>query len=1137
MTSPDLSALTADADGRRISAEIAQASGTDPFSSAMRATRMPMVISDPRQADNPIVFANDAFCGLTGYSREEIVGRNCRFLQGAGTDPAAVARIGQAVRARRPIETDVLNYRKDGAAFWNRLLIAPVHDAAGELTYFFASQVDVTLERERLEGLQSHNAALVAELGDRQRAQTESENRLAQFAEAGRLGIWELDLVTRVLTASALFRVNHGLPLEGELACAALEAAVHPDDRARWRAAEERSNATDADFEVEYRVVRQDGGVAWLQLRAQVQAGHGGHRGLAGVSLDVTARRAAEQRLEVSEESLRLATDAAEIGTWDLDTVHDVLTWSDRTRAMFGISPDAPCDMRDFYNGLHEDDVAATGEAFGRATDPAIRTTYDVEYRTRGKEDGIIRWVAAKGRGLFDAQGHCVRALGTAIDITARRAEADRQAFLLGLLDTLRSLTDRADIMRTASSALGQHLRVSRAGYGHLREDGETVRLEAGYVERPEAMVGNFAMAAFGADVAGRLRAGLAVEVDDVASLDDSAPGVWESLSTRAVLAVPLLREMGPIKMGPRNMGPSKLGPSKLGLSGFFYVAHATPRPWQASETALVRDVAARIWDAVARARAETALRAANASLEQQVAERTAALLASQARVRAVFATSYTLQAVLAPDGTILDANPALLAVVGQSRPEVLGLAFPSCAWFSGTQDMQATICGAVARAAGGEAVRREIACHVPAGLRTYDFSARPVRDDSSAVVGVLAEALDISERRLAEEQLRQAQKMEAVGQLTGGIAHDFNNLLTGIVGSLELLQRKVVAGQTDGLLRYAAAATTSAQRAASLTQRLLAFARRQPLDPKRVDVNALVRDMAELLGRTLGPAIRLDMDLASGLWPTLSDPHQLESAVLNLAINARDAMPEGGRLVIETSNARLDEAYARSQGGEVAPGQYVLLSVTDTGVGMTPDVIANAFDPFFTTKPLGQGTGLGLSMLYGFVKQSNGHVRVYSEAGRGSSFKLYLPREQGDAAAAADGMSAALPSRAEEGETVLVVEDEATVRMLVTETLGELGYAALEAADGPSGLAILQSDARVDLLVTDVGLPGLNGRQLADAARLLRPGLRVLFMTGYAHHAAIGQGEALEPGMEIISKPFPLDVLASRIRAMIEAR
>jgi CheY-like chemotaxis protein len=320
------------------------------------------------------------------------------------------------------------------------------------------------------------------------------------------------------------------------------------------------------------------------------------------------------------------------------------------------------------------------------------------------------------------------------------------------------------------------------------------------------------------------------------------------------------------------------------------------------------------------------------------------------------------------------------------------------------------------------------------------------------------------------------------------------------------------------------------------LTQRLLAFARRQPLDPKRVDANRLLSGMEDMLRRTLGPAIELQMVLGAGLWPTLSDPHQLESAILNLAINARDAMPDGGRLVIETANTRLDEAYARSQGGEVSAGAYVLVAVTDSGTGMPPDVIAKAFDPFFTTKPIGQGTGLGLSMLYGFIKQSNGHVRIYSEMGVGTTFKLYLPRERG--AAADDTDDAALPdtpARAEDGETVLVVEDELTVRMLVTETLAELGYAALEAHDGPSGLRVLQSDARVDLLVTDVGLPGLNGRQLADAARLIRPGLRVLFMTGYAHNAAIGQGSALEVGMEIISKPFALDALAGRIRGMIE--
>jgi len=296
-----------------------------------------------------------------------------------------------------------------------------------------------------------------------------------------------------------------------------------------------------------------------------------------------------------------------------------------------------------------------------------------------------------------------------------------------------------------------------------------------------------------------------------------------------------------------------------------------------------------------------------------------------------------------------------------------------------------------------------------------------------------------------------------------------------------------------------------------------------------------LVAGMEDLLRRTLGPAVDLEMVLAGGLWPALCDPNQLESAILNLAINARDAMPGGGRLTVETANAHLDDAYARAQGGEVRPGQYVAVSVTDTGTGMAPEVAARAFEPFFTTKPLGQGTGLGLSMLYGFVKQSGGHVRVYSEPGQGTAFKLYLPRHRGgfEAADPVAGPEGA-PPRADAGETVLVVEDEATVRMLVLETLAELGYAAIEAADGPSGLRVLRSDARVDLLVTDVGLPGLNGRQLADAGREARPGLRVLFITGYAHNAAVGNG-VLEPGTEMMTKPFAMDALADKIRSMID--
>jgi CheY-like chemotaxis protein len=332
-----------------------------------------------------------------------------------------------------------------------------------------------------------------------------------------------------------------------------------------------------------------------------------------------------------------------------------------------------------------------------------------------------------------------------------------------------------------------------------------------------------------------------------------------------------------------------------------------------------------------------------------------------------------------------------------------------------------------------------------------------------------------------------------------------------------------------------------SARRAAALTQRLLAFARRQPLDPRRLDVSRLVAGMGELLRGTLGPEIELELDLAEAIWPTLCDPNQLESAILNLAINARDAMPHGGRLTIRTANRRVDAAEARTHDGDARAGEYVALTVVDTGVGMPPDIAAKAFDPFFTTKPLGQGTGLGLSMLYGFVRQSGGFVRVRSAVGQGTTMALMLPHsagavenEDGTQAGASDAAPAeGAPAR--NHRTVVVVDDETTVRMLVAETVGDLGYIAREASDGAAALRILDAGGRVDLLVTDVGLPGLNGRQLADAARVTRPELKVLFITGYAHHAALGSGSALEPGMELMTKPFALDDLATRVRTMVE--
>jgi len=393
---------------------------------------------------------------------------------------------------------------------------------------------------------------------------------------------------------------------------------------------------------------------------------------------------------------------------------------------------------------------------------------------------------------------------------------------------------------------------------------------------------------------------------------------------------------------------------------------------------------------------------------------------------------------------------------------------------------------------------------------------------------------VEIGKRAEAEEALRQSQKMEAVGQLTGGIAHDFNNLLAGISGSLEVIERRLSRGRTEGIERFINGAQTSAQRAAALTQRLLAFSRRQTLDPKPTDVNRLVFGMEDLIARTVGPAIKVEVVGAAGLWPTRIDTAQLESALLNLAINARDAMPEGGKLTIETANKWLDNRAAWER--DLPPGQYISVCVTDTGTGIPKDIADRIFDPFFTTKPIGQGTGLGLSMIHGFVRQSGGQVRVYSEPGHGTTMCLYLPRYSGDIGDDTGGVQAPIQETGA-GETVLVIDDEPTVRMLIVEVLEEAGYVALEAEDGPSGLKILQSDAPVDLLITDVGLPGgMNGRQVADAARVSRPDLKVLFVTGFAENAAVGNGH-LEAGMEVITKPFVMTELANKITDMIEGR
>jgi signal transduction histidine kinase len=418
--------------------------------------------------------------------------------------------------------------------------------------------------------------------------------------------------------------------------------------------------------------------------------------------------------------------------------------------------------------------------------------------------------------------------------------------------------------------------------------------------------------------------------------------------------------------------------------------------------------------------------------------------------------------------------------------------------------------------------------------LALEETVAARTRELTEANAKLQAEA---AERGRVEEALRQSLKMEAVGQLTGGLAHDFNNLLAGISGSLALMRMRTAQGRTAEIGRYIEIAMTSVNRAAALTHRLLAFSRRQTLDPKPTNVNRLVVGMEELFIRTVGPGIQVETKLATDLWPALCDPNQLENAMLNLVLNARDAMPEGGRLLIETRNSIFPDLRGAPKGvppGKMPAGEYMGLFINDTGTGMPPDVIAHAFDPFFTTKPTGEGTGLGLSMTYGFVQQSGGHVLLSSEKGQGTMVSIYLPRHLGTADGVREVDGKTMPPQAEAGAVVLLVEDELAVRMIVAEVLSDLGYTVLKADNSQSGLRIVETRARIDLLLTDVGLPGgMNGRQLADAAREQRPGLKVLFLTGYAENAAVGNGR-MEHGMEVMTKPFDLDKLVAKVEGMI---
>jgi PAS domain S-box-containing protein len=712
-----------------------------------------------------------------------------------------------------------------------------------------------------------------------------------------------------------------------------------------------------------------------------------------------------------SEERLRLATEAASIGIWDYDPISGRLQWDDRCKALFGLSPDAEVSYEGtFLAGLHPEDRQSADAAVRRALTAGEPTAFDIQYRTIGLGDKIERWIAATGSAHFE-NGRATRFIGTVIDITARK-RTERHLQIMN--DTGATVAAELDLDRIVQIVTDAGVELSGAQFGAffynvLDEQGGSYMLYA-LSGAPRSAFENYPMPRATSVFEPTFVGSGVVRSDDILSdprYGKNAPhrGMPKGhLPVRSYLAVPVMSRTGEV-LGGLFFGHGK--------PGIFRYEHETALLGLAGHAATAIDNA-RLFAAARREiddrrRAEDALQALNATLEQRVLE-------------------------------------------------------------------------------------------------------------------------EVAERTRAEEHLRQAQKMEAVGQLTGGIAHDFNNMLAVVIGGLNLAQRKLGKGETD-IGRLIEGAVDGAQRAAELTKRLLAFSRQQPLAPKRISPNRLVGDMSELLTRTLGETVQVETVLGVGLWQVEVDPAQLESALLNLAVNARDAMPDGGKLTIETGNAHIDPRSAKEY--SLPEGQYVLIGVTDTGTGMTSDVAEKAFDPFYTTKGVGKGTGLGLSQVYGFVRQSGGHIKIYSEVGVGTTMKIYLPRSLADA-----DEEAAVPSPTVHGgstrEVVMVVEDDDRVRTMAVEALRELGYSVIAISSPREALAAIRDGLIPALLFTDVVMPEMSGRELVEQVKVLQPDLKVLYTTGYTRNAIVHNG-TLDRGTELLSKPYTIEELAGKVRTILD--
>ena len=795
------------------------------------------------------------------------------------------------------------------------------------------------------------------------------------------------------------------------------------------------------------------------------------------------------------EERNRLILDSAvDYAIISIDPDGLVTSWNEGARRIFGWTAaemqGRRCD--DFFTPV--DRAAGIPEREMRA---ALSRGRGSDERWHLRKDGSRFFASGEMMPLKDDDQKPVGFLKIVRDRTDKHLAERTQPALLELGDRLGRLQDSGEMAMVAAEILGRTLGANAAGYGSVSEDESELIVERDWTaEGTPSATGRHPMSRRG-HVIDLLRGDKPVVIDDMRAQPLEPLSSMAEQGVAAMICCPLVEQDR--------------------LVALLFVSSREPRTWDQAEVAFVREVAGRTRLAIERRRAEFHYRELNASLETQV----------EARVlerNRLWSSTSDLMATVGLDGYLKEINPAWTRLLGWDEATLLSRPYCDLVEESDAGQSAATL---EHLARGGTVSEYVTVLRADDGsTRTVTWSAAP-DGESFYIVG-----RDITAQRDMEERLRQSQKMEAIGQLTGGIAHDFNNLLAGILGAVALIRMRFKSGRLDSIDQFIDAAERSAKSAASLTERLLAFSRRQSLDAKPCDVNQLIGGMKELLYRTLGDGIELHADLDPRLWPAISDANQLESAILNLCINARDAMAAGGRLSIATVNTTLDQSSA--QHAEVAGGDYVAIAVSDTGCGMAPDVVARAFDPFFTTKPIGQGTGLGLSMIYGFAKQSGGHVRIASEVGRGTTITLFLPR-----AARRGGPEAAAPVTVVprgDGERVLVVEDQATVRMLVLEVLNDLGYAYLEAANPKQALELLDSPIHIDLLLTDVGLPHMNGRQLAEIARQKRPDLKVLFLTGYAESAA-ARGGFLGPDMDMIGKPFALDALAAKVRQMLGSR